>query len=60
MARCERCDACRNMFDMRDCPRCNYPREDIRTPEVIAIDDADYEERMRENGYYDDDENEKD
>lgn len=30
MARCQRCNGCRSMWDTRCCPWCNYPDTDIR------------------------------
>ncbi len=39
MSRCPRCYACENMWIVKNCPRCNYPKEDIRKPDEIVIDD---------------------
>lgn len=44
MARCNRCNACRSMYDTAPCLFCNYPHADNRTEEQKKKDDADYEE----------------
>lgn len=38
MARCDRCCGCRSMYDLSNCPFCNFPGQDIRTPEQIEAD----------------------
>jgi Zn finger protein HypA/HybF involved in hydrogenase expression len=55
MARCERCNACESQWDFRDCPRCNYPREDIRTGAQIKQDDKDYKLWLKDQGIEDED-----
>ena len=46
MSRCPRCDACLSMWDAPVCTYCRYPEADTRTPEKIAQDERDYNERM--------------
>lgn len=38
MARCPRCNGCRSMWDVDNCPYCNYPFEDTRSDKEIAED----------------------
>ena len=37
MARCERCDGCRSMWDMKDCLYCGYPKADTRKAKDDSI-----------------------
>lgn len=48
MARCTRCNACESMWEFKDCPHCNFPHKDSRTPEQVTEDDKDYDEWIKE------------
>lgn len=38
MARCQRCYACENMWEFKNCTNCNFPGKDSRTVNQIRAD----------------------